>query len=232
MLGGSDFSAAIADVDGDRQYAQVGPSALDTDRDGISDLIDVQLAVPSLAFFDGTGPGPVFTDGQVLADNGLMVTIVDAVPPDGVTAAAVGGAPGAVAQVSFCGGTWVADLTAGDVALLTCGSLTARVLSGPIEIRTPGVPAIVSVPSGTTAKLSILGTGALQVENIAGSAPIGVTIASVTTAVGPGATYVAGALPTSKDQCKAGGWMAFGRFKNQGDCVSFVATQGKNPPAR
>jgi hypothetical protein len=36
---------------------------------------------------------------------------------------------------------------------------------------------------------------------------------------------------TSKDQCKNGGWRAFGVFKNQGDCVSFVATGGKNPPA-
>jgi hypothetical protein len=31
-------------------------------------------------------------------------------------------------------------------------------------------------------------------------------------------------FPTSKDQCKHGGWHSFGVFKNQGDCVSFVAT--------
>ncbi len=32
-------------------------------------------------------------------------------------------------------------------------------------------------------------------------------------------------LPTSKDQCKNGGWRNYGdRFKNQGACVSFVAT--------
>jgi hypothetical protein len=37
-------------------------------------------------------------------------------------------------------------------------------------------------------------------------------------------------LPTSKDQCKRGGWQTYGFFKNQGDCVSFVATGGKNPP--
>jgi hypothetical protein len=36
-------------------------------------------------------------------------------------------------------------------------------------------------------------------------------------------------LPTSKDQCKRGGWKAYG-FKNQGQCVSFVATGAKNPP--
>jgi hypothetical protein len=37
-------------------------------------------------------------------------------------------------------------------------------------------------------------------------------------------------LPTNKDQCKKGGWQSYGVFKNQGDCVSFVATGGKNLP--
>lgn len=36
---------------------------------------------------------------------------------------------------------------------------------------------------------------------------------------------------TNKDQCKNGGWQSYGVFKNQGDCVSNVATKGKNPPA-
>jgi hypothetical protein len=39
------------------------------------------------------------------------------------------------------------------------------------------------------------------------------------------------AAPTSKDQCKNGGWKTYGVFKNQGDCVSFVVTKSKNPPA-
>jgi hypothetical protein len=42
------------------------------------------------------------------------------------------------------------------------------------------------------------------------------------------------APPTTKDQCKNGGWANFtnpGTFKNQGDCVSFVATGGKNGPS-
>jgi hypothetical protein len=39
-------------------------------------------------------------------------------------------------------------------------------------------------------------------------------------------------LPTSADQCKNGGWRNFGSaFGNQGACVSFVATRGKNPSA-
>jgi hypothetical protein len=31
-------------------------------------------------------------------------------------------------------------------------------------------------------------------------------------------------VPTSKDQCKDGGWRNFPQVKNQGDCVSFVET--------
>jgi HYR domain-containing protein len=37
-------------------------------------------------------------------------------------------------------------------------------------------------------------------------------------------------LPPTKDECKNGGWRGFGTvFRNQGDCVSYVATGGKNP---
>jgi hypothetical protein len=35
-----------------------------------------------------------------------------------------------------------------------------------------------------------------------------------------------------KEHPKNGGWRSYGVFKNQGDCVSFVATNGKNPPAK
>ncbi|HET7571329.1 MAG TPA: hypothetical protein VFJ77_01525 [Gaiellaceae bacterium] len=38
-------------------------------------------------------------------------------------------------------------------------------------------------------------------------------------------------LPTNGDQCKKDGWKQYGVFKNQGDCVSFVATGGRNLPA-
>jgi hypothetical protein len=53
------------------------------------------------------------------------------------------------------------------------------------------------------------------------------TLSSELTAVEPVA-------PTSKDDCKRGGWrnyLALG-FKNQGDCVSFVATGGRNEPGK
>jgi hypothetical protein len=37
-------------------------------------------------------------------------------------------------------------------------------------------------------------------------------------------------LPTTKEQCKNGRWRNFPGFKNQGTCVTFVSTGGKNPP--
>lgn len=74
------------------------------------------------------------------------------------------------------------------------------------------------------------------------------TLASGRSAVGAGGTlYAVGGLgccptvlsetwaftpplPTAISECKSGAWRAFGVFKNQGDCVSFVATGGRNPP--
>jgi hypothetical protein len=41
------------------------------------------------------------------------------------------------------------------------------------------------------------------------------------------------ALPTTTEQCKNDGWRKFGTsFTNQGDCASFVATNGKNEPGQ
>jgi hypothetical protein len=37
--------------------------------------------------------------------------------------------------------------------------------------------------------------------------------------------------PSDFDDCKKDGWMAYEIFKNQGDCVSWIATEGKNQPA-
>jgi choice-of-anchor C domain-containing protein len=68
------------------------------------------------------------------------------------------------------------------------------------------------------------------------SASTTLTFTSTTaTAYGPALddVRVVAATPTAKDDCKNGGWqhLTDGQghtFKNQGDCVSFVATKGKN----
>ncbi len=70
----------------------------------------------------------------------------------------------------------------------------------------------------------------------------GVSTVLTFTSAGPNNTFFGAALdnvavsldaPTNKDQCKNGGWMDYSNlsFKNQGDCVSYVATHGRNLPA-
>jgi hypothetical protein len=50
---------------------------------------------------------------------------------------------------------------------------------------------------------------------------------SNTVASGELTVHDAPAFPTSKDQCKHGGWQSYGVFKNQGDCVRFVRHQAR-----
>jgi hypothetical protein len=65
---------------------------------------------------------------------------------------------------------------------------------------------------------------------LAGSA----LVASFYLAVGLVASAVVlppGGVPTTAEDCKQDGWRNYGdMFKNQGDCVSFVATDGRNEP--
>jgi hypothetical protein len=61
-----------------------------------------------------------------------------------------------------------------------------------------------------------------QDKNWAPNGTVAIRITATAPLVGP---------PTTKEQCKDGGWKTFNSpsFKNQGDCVSFVATRGRNP---
>jgi hypothetical protein len=53
---------------------------------------------------------------------------------------------------------------------------------------------------------------------------------------GPGTTTTTTTLPDdvprTADDCKKGGWERYGIFRNQGDCVSWVVTHGKNEPGK
>jgi hypothetical protein len=115
-------------------------------------------------------------------------------------------------------------------------------------------PPVLTVPSRLTVNARSLGgagvsytvTAADDVDaspEVACTPPSGSTFPIGTTRVTCTATDDAGnkttksfdvavRLPSSTVECRQGGWRNFGSlFKNQGDCVSFVATGGKNPPA-
>ncbi len=63
---------------------------------------------------------------------------------------------------------------------------------------------------------------------------LSMTVVLATMAAGAAFAQTSGdsTAPTSKEQCKNGGWNDYPNlgFKNQGDCVSYVSTAGKNPP--
>jgi len=77
----------------------------------------------------------------------------------------------------------------------------------------------VAFPTGTIQSIDVLVDvqGSADLTNITVN---GVTQVPVVSQVGP---------PTSKDACKHGGWKTFNHpsFKNQGQCVSYVASHGR-----
>jgi hypothetical protein len=143
---------------------------------------------------------------------------------------------------SFCNGDFVIDARSGPsgenpTGQVTCGTF----FNGPVTcLNVQGNVALLTIQTNQ------FGSVALRVIDNGGGPADSVEAFPGTGCPQPQGTYVpvgfSGAivivdapppppLPTSKDQCKHGGWRSYGVFKNQGDCVSFVATGGKNPPA-
>lgn len=115
-------------------------------------------------------------------------------------------------------------LSDGSTVFLGCaygGGPTGTNVSGTATFTAGNTYGGVLFPTGAT----VVGIDLLQDEQ--GS----VTISNITVN-GMNAAYAN--VPTSKDQCKKGGWSNLTDnngtpFKNQGDCVSFFATGGRNP---
>lgn len=84
-----------------------------------------------------------------------------------------------------------------------------------------------SPPSNLATGPTMAATGQLDTSN-AGTFTYGVTATSFS---GLSATTTTSYVVIGQQQCKHGGWQSFGIFKSQGDCVSYVATGGKNPPS-
>ncbi len=119
-------------------------------------------------------------------------------------------------------------------AVIPSGALVSWTLSGPALFAGGGqVDADNPVDASGVATTAIVSTG------VAGPVTIGtvVTYLGVTyTLAGATVAFVAPqpTVPTETSQCFDGAWSGLGDglgdwFKNQGDCVSFVATGGSNP---
>jgi Tol biopolymer transport system component len=159
------------------------PSPGDLDHDGIQDAIDTGAR----SFADTRVPP---TTGRVDDAAGLSVSVSDSVDPAEGVLITVGSGTG-TASLSVCDG-YPLQLSAGSTAVVTCGSITLKVIGGLARIVLLGGTTVVEVPAGTTAKIAENPDATLSVQNLGGGT-VTVTANGSTTGVGPGASLVVSA---------------------------------------
>ena len=161
--------AAFSDPESATTFLQVADTfpILD-DGDGISSGIDGEIV--GFEFVDHSGVfSSSFTDqhvggtsfGSIGDRNGLVINVEDAAAPDGMSVQAMGLA-GPQAGLILCG--FPLTLGAGASIQFTCGSLILQVFDGPIQVF-PAPDVIVTLPSGTSATISTLPDGQVEVQN-------------------------------------------------------------------
>jgi hypothetical protein len=146
------------------------------------------------------------------------------------------------------GGGFEVDARSGPSGENPLGQLTVRVPSGDVffsgDVRCLNVIGDIAVMKVFTSQFGLLD---VTVRDISGSPPSRdvievnfatgsatqcsspvLALATFTVETGDIVIIDAPPLPTATAQCKNGGWRTYGVFKNQGDCVSFVATGGKS----
>jgi hypothetical protein len=97
----------------------------DSDMDGISKDIDVEPSTFSNDFSD------MQTYGKILNRGAQVVRVYDIEAPIGVVVEAYSGGTGnGKSQIEACGGAAIFSLDEGNQIIFTCGSVTARVLTG------------------------------------------------------------------------------------------------------
>jgi len=146
----------------------------DTDLDGIEDDIDGTFngeftdmsEVFSAEFTDQHIGGS--THGTILIPGDNDVSVYDD-PANGLILSASGGAGFSLVQLCGPVNTDIINvvLTAGDEITAACGSLTAEVVSGPVELQI-GVNVEVTIPAGGKAFIEQLPGSLVSITNLSG----------------------------------------------------------------
>ena len=163
---------------------------------------------------DATGSGTTFTNITIHAQSGTSGQN----PSGSVDYIAFG-------DFHISGPVTCLSVTGRDMGGGTEGSPTVAVLND-VESTSSSFPGqvvttvLIDSGGGTRDVLGSQGTGRALTDC---SLPVPNLIEDALTN-GRAVVFDAPPLPTSKDQCKDGGWRNFPKFKNQGDCVSFVET--------
>jgi len=106
--------------------------SVDSDGDGIADVIDLVPTNPSFAFSDI--PLGFTTFGSIITSGDQTLTILDVPAINGVKISASSHGGPIPATVSDCNGT-IYTLTAGDVIVIACASSDTQVLKGITEVE-------------------------------------------------------------------------------------------------
>ena len=146
------------------------------------------------------------------------------------------GAPRFNVQVN--GTTYFLSCNQGTHSASTTNPNWTHVVFGPTDFAAAGIPTtgtledlyIIFDEGSDTPSGGTIGTpGIVNIDNISIN---GQVVSAPESSPSPSPS------PLSKDSCKNGGYKVFqgtngqpGPFKNQGDCVSYFATGGKNPPS-
>ena len=148
----------------------------DADGDGVDDELG------NTAAFSDDGNPPTF--GSIANANGHGIRVTDAADSAEGVRIQVDGDPTTKATLTVCGFT--IRLAGGTDAVLTCGSVTMKVLTGSGEVVLDGGMTVVSVPAGAIGKVGNRNAdGSYTVEN-RGSDTITVTVDGVVGQIGAG----------------------------------------------
>ena len=191
----SDGPALTLGEDGDGIAAGI-------DGEIVSGLFVDQSAIPSGRFTDQHLGGE--TQGELLDRADLAVLVTDLAGADGVTVAATDGAGSA--RIEVCApDSYEISLTSGNAIELTCGSLAATVLAGPVSIVLPD-DTLLTAPANAEVLIEALDDGASTIENRSTDVTVELTAGGETVALAPGdATSTADqdgdGVPALIDQC-------------------------------
>ena len=106
--------------------------SVDSDGDGIADVVDIVPTNPSFAFSDISLGFTTF--GSIITSGDQTLTILDDPNTNGVMISASPHGGSIPATISDCNGT-IYTLTAGDVVVLACASSDVQVIQGIIEVE-------------------------------------------------------------------------------------------------
>lgn len=175
------------------------------------------IEVRNVAF--GIAVHPNGTLAYVTNNASNSVSVIDTVQNKVIGSIRVGLSPAGIAVSSAGDRAYVANFADNTVSVI---NLASNVVIDNITVETAPVW-IALTPHGTSAYVANYGSNTVSVIDTASDSVID-SIAVGTNPTSVGITPGLGP-PTSKEQCKNGGWQLFTfprEFKNQGDCISYV----------